>query len=156
MHPKPHKSSLKIRLAESVVFLRGSAESTIFGRRVTREAQPAMLRGLLVLELDKPTKISSIELAFEGKIQSTWPEGKSLLIRDDYNLIHVFKALGRGKSMSWRSSKSSRRRLCISVPVKPTRAASDAQRQSDQVFTVITKTLKRITTTLAKCNRQAR
>lgn len=76
MTPKSHKSSFKIRLAESVVFLRGSTESTIFGRRVMREAPPAMLRGLLVLELDKPTKISSIDLTFEGKIQSTWPEGE--------------------------------------------------------------------------------
>lgn len=76
MTSKAHKSNLKIRLAESVVFLRGSTESTIFGRRGVREAQPAMLRGLLVLELDKPTKISSIELTFEGKILSTWPEGE--------------------------------------------------------------------------------
>ncbi|EJD08036.1 uncharacterized protein FOMMEDRAFT_131011 [Fomitiporia mediterranea MF3/22] len=69
------KNNLDIRLTESVVFLRGSAETTVTGRRTTREAQPAMLRGLLTLNLDKPTKISSIEITLEGKSQTSWPEG---------------------------------------------------------------------------------
>lgn len=75
MAPKSHRNGLQIRLTESVVFLRGSIESTVFGRRAAQQAQPAMLRGLLVLELDKPMKISSIELTLEGKIRMTWPEG---------------------------------------------------------------------------------
>jgi len=43
------KNNLTIRLSESVVFLRGSVESTVSGRRSNRDAQPAMLRGLLTL-----------------------------------------------------------------------------------------------------------
>ena len=75
MGPKNAKNSLNIRLTESVVFLRGAVESTLLGRRSTREAQPAMLRGLLTLTLVKPTKISSIEITLEGKSQTAWPEG---------------------------------------------------------------------------------
>lgn len=74
------KNNLSIRLSESVVFLRGSAETTVTGRRTTREALPAMLRGLLTLTLDKPTKISSIEVTLEGKTQTAWPEGTWQLI----------------------------------------------------------------------------
>ena len=70
------KNNVNIRLTEPVVFLRGAAESTVTGRRgITREAQPALVRGLLVLNLDRPTKISSIELTLEGKTQTSWPEG---------------------------------------------------------------------------------
>ena len=69
------KNSLSIRLTEPVVFLRGSAETTVTGRRTTRESQPAMLRGLLTLTLDKPTKISSIEITLQGRTQTAWPEG---------------------------------------------------------------------------------
>lgn len=75
MAPKSAKNSLSIRLTESVVFLRGAVESTLLGRRTTREEQPAMLRGLLTLTLVKPTKISSIEITLEGKSQTAWPDG---------------------------------------------------------------------------------
>lgn len=75
MAPKPAKTNLSIRLTESVVFLRGSVESTVLGRRQQAETQPAMLRGLLSLTLLKPTKISSIEIDLLGKTQSSWPEG---------------------------------------------------------------------------------
>lgn len=75
MAPRPTKNNLSIRLTESVVFLRGAIESTVTGRRSHREAQPAMLRGLLTLDLVKPTKISSIEIVLEGKSTTAWPEG---------------------------------------------------------------------------------
>ena len=71
------KNSLTIRLSESVVFLRGSVESTVSGRRTQNDSQPAMLRGLLTLTIVKPTKISSIELKLEGKTVTAWPEGAS-------------------------------------------------------------------------------
>ena len=75
MGPKNAKNSLNIRLTESVVFLRGAVEATLLGRRPSRDVQPAMLRGLLTLNLVKPTKISSIEITLEGKSQTAWPEG---------------------------------------------------------------------------------
>ncbi|KAL5504710.1 hypothetical protein ACEPAH_7373 [Sanghuangporus vaninii] len=84
------KSSLSIRLTESVVFLRGSAETTVTGRRTTRDAPPAMLRGLLTLSLDKPTKISSIEITLEGKSVVTWPEGagaRKLEVTEEHDIF---------------------------------------------------------------------
>ena len=84
------KSSLNIRLTESVVFLRGSAETTVTGRRATRDAPPAMLRGLLALSLDKPTKISSIEITLEGKSVVTRVRVLTLWLTD------VLNALGAG------------------------------------------------------------
>ncbi|PFH52148.1 hypothetical protein AMATHDRAFT_190088 [Amanita thiersii Skay4041] len=67
---KPKKNSLSIRLTESAVFLR-----TRPGRRSTHDSQPSVLRGLLVFDLAKPTKISSIELELQAKSSSAWPEG---------------------------------------------------------------------------------
>ena len=78
MSPKTGKNTLSIRLTESVVFLRGSVDTVVTGRRTTREAQPAVLRGLLILNLTKPMKVSSIEITLEGKAQSAWPEGEQL------------------------------------------------------------------------------
>lgn len=86
MAPKSAKNNLAIRLTESVVYLRGSVESTVTGRRnTTREAQPAMLRGLLTLALIKPTKISSIEITLEGKSQTAWPEGSF----NHFDVMHI-------------------------------------------------------------------
>jgi arrestin-related trafficking adapter 3/6 len=70
-----HKNSLAIRLTESVVFLR-NIEST--GRRPNHDNDPtptSLLRGLLVLDLYKPTRISSIDLSLIGKVVTSWPEG---------------------------------------------------------------------------------
>ncbi|KAK2463116.1 hypothetical protein APHAL10511_004771 [Amanita phalloides] len=64
-------NSLSVRLAESAVFLR-----THPGRCSTNErSQPSLLRGLLVLDLPKPTRISSIELELRAKSSISWPEG---------------------------------------------------------------------------------
>lgn len=79
MSPKSGKNNLSIRLTESVVFLRGSVDTVVTGRRTTRDSQPAMLRGLLILTLVKPMKISSIDITLEGRTQTAWPEGKHLL-----------------------------------------------------------------------------
>lgn len=67
---KPGKNTLSIRLAESAVFLR---TNDFTGR--SRDSRPALLRGLLVLDLVKPTKISSIELELTAKTSTSWPEG---------------------------------------------------------------------------------
>lgn len=75
-----HKNTLAIRLTESVVFLR-NIESA--GRRPNNTNDPAptsLLRGLLVLDLYKPTRISSIDLSLTGKVVTSWSEGPCILI----------------------------------------------------------------------------
>ncbi|KAI0645200.1 hypothetical protein C8Q79DRAFT_970304 [Trametes meyenii] len=70
----PHKNSLDIRLAESVVFLR-AGDATGRTRTLQADAPPGMVRGLLVLNLAKPTRITSIEIGLVGKAVTAWPEG---------------------------------------------------------------------------------
>ncbi|KAI0036132.1 hypothetical protein K488DRAFT_82398 [Vararia minispora EC-137] len=66
------KNRLDISLTESVVFLRGVDFS---GRPHVRDsAPPAILRGLLTLELVKPTRITSIEVELQGKASTTLPD----------------------------------------------------------------------------------
>ncbi len=71
----PHKNSLDIRLAESVGFLR-AGEATGRQRNLQADAPPGMVRGLLVLNLAKPTRITSIEIELVGKTVTAWPEGE--------------------------------------------------------------------------------
>lgn len=63
--------TLSVKLAEPFVFVttpnRGQA-----GRQ---PAGPALVRGLLVLKLPKATKITSIDVLFDGKATTDWPEG---------------------------------------------------------------------------------
>ncbi|THH03390.1 hypothetical protein EW145_g6296 [Phellinidium pouzarii] len=104
--------NLSIRLTESVVFLRGSVESTVLGRRTARESPPAMLRGLLMLNLDKPTKISSIEITLEGKSQSSWPDvagGRKLEVAEEHEIFSgttVYFRAGKTQSGSARRTAS--------------------------------------------------
>ncbi|KAH9889437.1 hypothetical protein C8Q73DRAFT_793631 [Cubamyces lactineus] len=70
----PHKTSLDIRLAESVVFLR-AGDATGRQRNLQADAPPGMVRGLLVLNLAKPMRITSIEIELVGKTVTAWPEG---------------------------------------------------------------------------------
>ncbi|KAF9243175.1 hypothetical protein BU15DRAFT_60029 [Melanogaster broomeanus] len=82
--PRPEQNSLSIRLTEPVVFLRSSE---------------AVVRGLLTLTLAKPTKVSGIELALQGKAATRWIQGAGpsrLEITEQYK-VHsasavVFKA----------------------------------------------------------------
>ena len=76
----PHKNALHIRLAESVVFLR-AGDATGRQRTIQADAAPGMVRGLLVLNLAKPTRITSIEVELVGKTMTAWPEGVSLSLR---------------------------------------------------------------------------
>jgi hypothetical protein len=67
------KSTLCIRLTESVVFLRTSDPT---GRdRIQDNAPPAMVRGLLTLNIVKPTRISSVEIELQGKATTSSFEG---------------------------------------------------------------------------------
>ncbi|KAK0459119.1 uncharacterized protein EV420DRAFT_1269365 [Desarmillaria tabescens] len=66
------KNNLSIRLTESAVFLRTDDSS---GRNPNSEARPSILRGLLILELARPTKITSIDLKLQATSSTAWPEG---------------------------------------------------------------------------------
>ncbi|KAJ3565551.1 hypothetical protein NP233_g7559 [Leucocoprinus birnbaumii] len=66
------KNSLAIRLTESAVFLRSDGS---IRNNAHSEDRSSVLRGLLILNLAKPTKISGIEIELVGKTESAWPEG---------------------------------------------------------------------------------
>jgi len=65
--------ALTIRLIESAVFLQPGGTNSLSR---SRDSRPSLLRGLLVLDLPKPTRIKSIELELIGKTLNSWPEGK--------------------------------------------------------------------------------
>ncbi|KZV66431.1 hypothetical protein PENSPDRAFT_654907 [Peniophora sp. CONT] len=72
MASKKSSNTLNISLTESTVFLRGV---DFTGRRRNHDNEmPAMIRGLLTLELSKPTRISSIEVELQGKTSSALPD----------------------------------------------------------------------------------
>jgi hypothetical protein len=80
--PTQTKNSLNIRLTEPVVFLRGGPDATArHGNRVLPEDRPTgVVRGLLTLDLVKPTRISSIEVELVGKTSTSWPEGEHMML----------------------------------------------------------------------------
>jgi len=55
---EPHRNGLAVSLIDPIVFLRG----VDFSRERHENAPPSILRGLLMLCLTKPTRISSIEV----------------------------------------------------------------------------------------------
>ncbi|KAK9465928.1 hypothetical protein V1512DRAFT_209740 [Lipomyces arxii] len=61
--------SISITLAEPILFLQG------FERSEYTQRMPAMLRGTLHVQINKPTKIKAINLSFAGKARTEWPEG---------------------------------------------------------------------------------
>ncbi|KAG6861114.1 hypothetical protein C0995_003843 [Termitomyces sp. Mi166 len=83
------KNPLTIRLTEAAVFLRSDG----LGRRHHgSDSRPSMLRGLLVLELAKPTRITSIELELIAKSSIAWPEGfgaHRVDIDEEHTLFHA-------------------------------------------------------------------
>lgn len=74
-HIKPKKNSLAIRLTESAVFLRTDYTPTRRNVQPTSSTRNGLLRGLLVLEIVKPTKITSIDVELTGTSSTAWPEG---------------------------------------------------------------------------------
>ncbi|KAJ3776332.1 hypothetical protein FB446DRAFT_785267 [Lentinula raphanica] len=70
-NPGPSKNSLSIHLAESAVFLR---TNDLTGRNRYGDSRPAYLRGVVRLELVKPTRISRIVLELGAKVGTIWPE----------------------------------------------------------------------------------
>lgn len=73
-----------IVLAEPFLTLRG------FKRSEQQDAQPAILRGSLVLRIHKPTKIKSINLEFKGTCRTEWPEGIPPMKIDTHETKTVF------------------------------------------------------------------
>lgn len=71
---KLKKNGLSISLTESAVFLPTDGPSGRPHRNA--ELRSSLVRGLLVLELAKPTKITSIELELVAKASTAWPEGE--------------------------------------------------------------------------------
>lgn len=72
MASKKFSNSLTISLTENTVFLRGV---DFTGRRRNHDNEtPAIIRGLLTLELFKPTRISSIEIELQGKTATSLPD----------------------------------------------------------------------------------
>ncbi|PSR72721.1 hypothetical protein PHLCEN_2v11416 [Hermanssonia centrifuga] len=92
----PHtKNCLEIRLTESVVFLRGGDGTGRHRTGTQPTAPPAMIRGLLTLNVAKPTKISSIEVELSfgrhaqrvvDKVETT---ASSLTILDLWKEMHA-------------------------------------------------------------------
>lgn len=71
---------LQIRLTEPVIYLRGTSTGADFRGRPqqAREDGPsAVVRGLLTLRLNKPTRIRNINITLEGNARTEWPEGES-------------------------------------------------------------------------------
>lgn len=84
-----------IRLTEPVVFLRGDHSNPKRGHLPRDEIDQlplAMVRGLLVLTLDKPAKISTIEVELEGICLSEWPEGmgsRRVEVFEEHRILHA-------------------------------------------------------------------
>lgn len=64
-----HSASLSIVLAEPLLFLRG------FTAQEYQDKPPTILRGVLIVRVQKPTKIKLISLTFKGIARTAWPEG---------------------------------------------------------------------------------
>ncbi|KXN87481.1 Arrestin-related trafficking adapter 3 [Leucoagaricus sp. SymC.cos] len=83
------KNSLTIRLTESAVFLR--SDCSIHDNAHTEE-RASILRGLLILNLAKPTKISGIEIELVGKTETAWPEGvgaSRIEVTEEHRFFHA-------------------------------------------------------------------
>lgn len=78
-----HNGPLQIRLTEPVIYLRGTSTGADFRGRPqpAREGTSAVIRGLLTLRLNKPTRIRNISIQLEGSARTEWPEGKRLFIQ---------------------------------------------------------------------------
>ncbi|KAF8229035.1 hypothetical protein L208DRAFT_1364283 [Tricholoma matsutake] len=105
MTDEANKNPLTIRLTESAVFLRSDGTS----RQPHDDSRPSMLRGLLILELAKPTKISSIELELVASAVASWPEGigaRRLEITEERKVFHASTVFFRAGNTDVRRNAS--------------------------------------------------
>ncbi|KAF7360214.1 Arrestin-C domain-containing protein [Mycena venus] len=83
------KNTLTIRLTETAVFLRTSENNSRRANDLS-ESRPAMLRGLLTLNIVKPIRVTSIDLELQAKTSTSWPEGigaSSVDMREDHQVF---------------------------------------------------------------------
>ncbi|KAF9486001.1 hypothetical protein BDN70DRAFT_916541 [Pholiota conissans] len=90
-HKSKKSNSLSIRLTESAVFL--PTDNTPL-RRNTRipDSRNATLRGLLILDLVKPTKISKIDIELFATTSTAWPEGigaRRIDVTEDHRVFYA-------------------------------------------------------------------
>ncbi|KZT21064.1 hypothetical protein NEOLEDRAFT_801051 [Neolentinus lepideus HHB14362 ss-1] len=137
MANKSNKNSLCIRLTESVVFLR--APDAIGRRRAQNyDGPPAMLRGLLTLDLVKPTRIKSIEVELQGKSTTAWPEGvgaRRIEITEEHKIFTASTVFFRAGTTP---TSSSRRTLSVDPGLSlyhDDEAVTDTFRHDDSVHT---------------------
>lgn len=71
---------MTIKLAEPILFLQG------FDHHEFQNRAPAMLRGSLVVRVNKATKVKAIGLTFKGKARTEWPEGMFRLRKEGSEL----------------------------------------------------------------------
>ncbi len=75
-HSQPtSKNSLTITLTEPVVILRTVDVAGAHSPPIGGVSTPSILRGLLALDLVKPTRISSIEVELQAISHASWSEG---------------------------------------------------------------------------------
>ncbi|KAF7296100.1 Arrestin-C domain-containing protein [Mycena kentingensis (nom. inval.)] len=112
------KNALTIRLNEAAVFVRTNENNA---RRRTDDtgSRSSMLRGLLTLELAKPTKITSIDLELQAKSFTIWPEGvgaRRVEVQEEHKVFSE-------SVVFFRASPAPRRHASVGPGVQPEHAA---------------------------------
>lgn len=110
------KNGLTLKLAESAVFLRSQGN---LRRRAPRSAaplvdSPGILRGLLVLKLEKPIKVSSILVDLTCTSTATWAEGVGARRIDITESHQVFSS----EQTFFKASPSDRRRSSVGPGIR--------------------------------------
>ncbi|KAF7315110.1 Arrestin-C domain-containing protein [Mycena indigotica] len=119
------KTSLTIRLTEAATFLKTTENNA--RRRNTQVdgesgSRPSMLRGLLTLNLAKPTKITSIDLELQAKTTISWPEGIGARRVDVQEEHKVFSE----SVVYFQASPAARRNASVGPGVHPWDASEDS------------------------------
>jgi hypothetical protein len=125
-----------IELAEPYVYLSGFDHD---GRHATTQNVAAIIRGKLVLNVQKSTKIRAVTLRFYGKARTEWPEGippdKTMFFEEEklryqvlpfYNAMYASANSGYGAQCQYvlrnkqaSASTSSLQSLDLSAPTTP-------------------------------------
>ncbi|KAG8732449.1 hypothetical protein FRC11_013569 [Ceratobasidium sp. 423] len=132
-------TSLDIRLAEPVVFLRGSGDATSRRRQgVPPDTAPAMVRGILTLKLAKATRIQSIAISLEGRAKTEWPEGigaRRTEVTEDASVLSSSTVFFRaGHEDDSAPTSSARRAMSLGPGVGLDHEADDEGAMSDDEF----------------------
>nr|CAG8572596.1 2397_t:CDS:2 [Entrophospora candida] len=93
---KLKSNDLEIKLVEPIVFFRD----------VPEEAVGSILRGELILHLNKPTKIKKLEMKFVGTTKVLWSGDKKTVIEEREVFSHNWKFITANKSPPTSSTSS--------------------------------------------------